>query len=198
MKYILAIVSLLILNACTVVQAPISEYRIVTHKHKVLLDSSSCRDKSLKVSQAFSADSLMSEKMKYVQNEYGEYSFRESKWSRTPNGAITDAITKSVRASKLFQSVQGYKSRSKSDYILESNIEEFIQYFTSDAKSSYVSAIISVFLVDARSGKTLQSHQISKRVDVKELNAEGGVKALNRALNEILVENKLWLNEVCR
>lgn len=198
MKYILSILLLLSLTACTVTAPHVSEYRVAAQKSEVALDSKACRDKTVKVSQAFSANSLMSEKMKYAQNEYREYSFSESKWSRSPNKAITDEITKSVRASKLFQTVQGYKSRSRSDYLLESSIDEFIQYFGSDSKSSYASVVITLSLVDAKSLKTLSSRQLSAKVDVQELSAAGGVKALNKALSELLLQNNLWLNEVCR
>jgi cholesterol transport system auxiliary component len=198
MKYILSLLLLLLLNGCTVAQPPISEYRIVAQINESGFDAQSCKDKSLKISQAFSANSLMSQKMKYAQDEYGEYAFSESEWSRTPNGAITEEITKSVRASKLFKSVQGYKSRAKSDYILENNIEEFIQYFSNDAKSSYSSVIITMSLVDTKSGETLDTHTMSKTYAVKEMNAQGGVKALNEALSDVLQQSNIWLNEVCK
>jgi len=198
MKYILTLLALLGLSACTVTQPYIAEYRIETKKSTTVLSSLACKDKSLKVSQAFSENALMTQTMKYTQNDYGEYTFSESAWSQSPNKAITQEILKSTRDSELFKSVQSYKSRSASEYILESSIEEFIQHFSSDAKSSYVRIAISFSLVNSASSEVVDTLSINKTVPVSEMNAQGGVEAFNQGLGELLVEKNKWLNEVCR
>jgi len=198
MKYIYLCLVLLTLSACTVTQPYIAEYRIITPESQENFSSTECKDKSLKISQLFSQSTLMTQSMKYAQNEYGEFAFSESAWARTPNSAITHEILKSVRESKLFASVQSYKSRSKSDFILESSVEEFLQYFSKDTKSSFVNVVMAFTLVDTKTSKAIDTLSVSKKVEVKSLDAEGGVEALNAALTQVLLEKNRWLNEVCR
>jgi len=197
MRYFIVLFSTVIFTACTITLPHISEYRVAPKLQYETLESQ-CKEKTIKVSQAFSADSLMTQKMKYAQGGFREYAFSESEWAQSPNRAITKEILKSVRDPKLFKTVQGYKSRSKSDYILESSIEEFLQYFDENAKSSYVKVSLTFTLVNAKSLDVIDSISLEKRVDVKEMNAKGGVVSLNKALADILVEKNRWLSEVCR
>jgi ABC-type uncharacterized transport system auxiliary subunit len=198
MNYFVAFLALIGLSACTVTQPYVNEYKIKTETMQESLSANSCKDKMLKVSQAFSPNALMTKKMRYTQGDFSEYVFSESEWSQSPNAAITQEVIRSVRASKLFQSVQGYKSRSKSDYILESSIEEFIQHFSSDSKSSYVTIVISFTLVDVESSQPIATRTLSEKVTVDEMSAKGGVKAFNIALSNLFFQKNKWLNEVCR
>lgn len=190
--------ALFLLSGCTTTSAPMTEYRLLSTETKMPLNAQGCKDKSIKIGLAFGANSLMAQKMKYAKDEFGEYAFSNSQWSEGPNTAITQEILQSVRASNLFANVQNYKSRSISKYILESSVEEFIQYFDTEENSSYSVIRISFTLVDTKSSDVIQSLIVSKKVDVKELNARGGVKALSEALTQILQEKNLWLNEVCK
>lgn len=186
------------LSACSVTQTYKSAYTLDAHASIAAHTSESCRDKTLKVSQAFSKNTLMTTNMSYVEGEYNQYVFSESQWSQSPSSTITQSITQSVRNAGLFRSVQGHKSRSKSDYILESSIEDFMQYFSKDLQSSFVNVVIHFALIDAHNSDVLQSITLSKKVAVDQLDAKAGVKALSQGLNEILEEKNSWLNEVCR
>lgn len=197
MKYILLVVSLFIFNACTVTEPHVTEYRISAKHTEVEFSAKKCQNKSLKIAQAFSANYLMSKKMRYAKDEYNEFSFTQSEWSRSPNRAITDEIVKSIRRTDLFKSVQGYKTRSRSNLVLESRIEEFSQYFVSDEQQSYVRIVIAMSLIDVKSGEIIDTTKLTKSIDVNEINAKGGVKALNQALSTILKDANIWLNEVC-
>lgn len=203
MKILFALGALIILSGCTVTQPYVTAYAIQTkapqgESSQEMQNADLCRDKALKVSQAFSKHSLMTSKMYYVEDDFHEYAFGESEWSRSPNSAITEAILRSVRDAKLFKSVQGRKSRSKSDYILESSIEEYAQHFSRDLKSSYVSIVISFALVETKESKVVQSTTLKKKIVVDELNAKGGVVALNQGLSEILQEKNRWLSKECQ
>ena len=197
MKYLVTI-AFLFLTACTVSQPHIVEYRIKPPLPTKSYDATECKEKSIKVSQAFSANSLMVKKMKYTSEGFKEYSFNESEWSQSPNRAITQEIVRSIRASKLFRSVQSYKSRSESELILESTIEDFSQYFNEKEKHSYVKVLLSMSLLDAKTGRVLGMKQFSKKLQSETLDAQGGVKALNRALADTLIQSNVWLNKVCR
>ena len=194
----LLLLSFLIFTGCSVTHAPIAEYRIAPEVKVAQHSAKSCKDKSLKVGQVFSASSLMSKKMKYAQDDYKEFSFSESEWAISPNKAITKAIVKSVRSSNIFSNVTSFKSRSDSDMILETSVEDFMQYFTKENKKSYVNVVMSMTLIDAKSSKSVATKTFTKRVDVKSINAYGGVDALNSAFGTILQEQNLWLESSCK
>lgn len=203
MKILFVLGALIILSACTVTQPYMTAYTIQTQapqrqSSQKLQNADLCRDKTLKVSQAFSKHTLMTTKMYYIEEDFHEYAFSESEWSQSPNSAVTEAIVRSVRDSKLFKSVQGHKSRSKSDYVLESSIEEYIQHFSRDLKSSYAEIVINFTLVDTKDSQVIKSKMLRQKIRVEELNAKGGVIALNEGLKEILQEKNIWLSEVCR
>ncbi len=198
MRYILTIIAAILLAGCSVTTPPIYEYRIAPKVTTKTFESNSCSDKSLKVSQVFSATTLMSTKMRYVQDEYMELVFNESKWSTNPNSAINAELVKSIQMSEIFSSVESFKSRSRADLILETNVEEFVQYFSDENKKSFVQVVISFSLVDSKSSNVLKSIRVKKNLEVDTLDAKGGVKALNSALSDVLEQNNRWLSGVCK
>jgi len=198
MKIILIALVALFLGGCTITTPSKSEYRIAPVMEITSVNESSCSDKSLKVSQAFSQSSLMNTKMKYTLNEEQEFTYSESAWSRSPTRAITAALLTSVRATDLFKTVNSYKSRSRSNFILETNIEEFIQHYEENSTKSSVKIVISFSLVNSKTSKTIDSQTIIVELDSDSLNAQGGAVALNRALSKVLSKNNEWLGSVCK
>jgi ABC-type uncharacterized transport system auxiliary subunit len=140
----------------------------------------------------------MNTKMKYTLNEEQEFTYSESVWSRSPTRAITAALLTSVRATDLFKTVNSYKSRSRSNFILETNIEEFIQHYEENSTKSSVKIVISFSLVNSKTSKTIDSQTIIVELDSDSLNAQGGAVALNRALSKVLSKNNEWLGSVCK
>lgn len=197
MKFIF-LLSIFIFVGCTIKNPHISEYRVLTMHNSDSYHSNGCKDKSLKVGKVFSSSLLSSQRMRYIKDEYKEFSFSESQWAQSPNQAISQEILKSVKGSNLFRSVNSFKSRSKSDLILESSVEEFIQYFNKDDSKSYVKVTISVSLVDISLGVVIGETTIKKVLSTDTIDANGGVKALNKALSNVLDENLEWLSGVCR
>ena len=198
LKVLIATFIILIVTGCTAVKPHISEYRINPTLKPSNIEQSQCNDKSLKVARAFSSNSLMLIDMNYGIGEYKSDVFTQSQWSQTPNRAITAQILQMLQESKLFKSVQIANSRSKSGLILETNIEDFMQYFSIDQKKSFVNVKIDNTLLDAKTNAVLDSKTFVKSIAVESLNAEGGVIALNAALSEVLMMQREWLGEVCK
>jgi len=136
--------------------------------------------------------------MYYAQGNMKQYMYSSSKWSRSPNRAITSEFLTLIRASNLFKSVQTAKSRSRSDIILEINIEDFMQYFDENSTLSHVNVVINLSLINARGNSVFASQTFNTKIDVKMLNANGGVDGLNKALREVLLDTNEWLSEVCK
>jgi cholesterol transport system auxiliary component len=196
---VIIIFFILLLSGCATVKPPITEYKIIssTIDFKKYEPSANCRDKSLKIAQAFSPNSLMSLNMDYVESENRVFSYTKSQWQEDPNSAITQELLKNIRNSALFSNVESSKSRSKSDWILETNIEEFVQFFSKDMKSSYVNVLITLTIVDTKTGFVVATKTFNSKVDAKTLDAEGGVEALSNALSSVILQNIEWLNGIC-
>ena len=160
--------------------------------------SSGCREKSLKISEAFSSSSLMSLQMNYMQDSSEIYAYSQAQWNNSPNQEVTSQVLKVVRASKLFKNTQSAKSRSRSNLILETHIEDFMQYFNKDLTASHSSVSMNVTLIDAKTSSVIASKTFTSKKDAQTLDASGGVQGLDSALEDVLVQSIEFLNEVCK
>ncbi|MFA5233197.1 MAG: hypothetical protein WC390_02275 [Sulfurimonas sp.] len=197
MRAILIILTIFF-SGCTTIKSPVTEYSVVTKELKKENVARGCVDKSLKIAQAFSENSLMSLNMDYTQETNRVFSYSQSQWRESPNSLVTSELLKSISNSKLFSSVHPSKSRVKTDLILETNIDEFMQFYTQDMKKSFVHVGFSLTLINAKTNSVIKSQYFSSKVDAKTLNAQGGVEATQNALSEIMFQNIDWLGGVCK
>ena len=197
-KHLYILPLLYIFTACSTTVPAISEYRINTNLTTKEFTQHGCKDNSLKIAQAFSSSNLMTQSMRYGEGDFKQYTFRESQWAESPNRAITSEFLAYIKNSNLFKNVQISKSRSKNGLLLETNIVDFMQYFSADEKSSYSNVSIVLTLIDTKSNSVLATQSFSSRVEAKELSAEGGVVALNAALKSVVIEGGEWLAGVCK
>lgn len=197
MKFIV-IFFIFLFTGCTVTKPLVLEYRIAPKVKITTYKSTVCKKHSLKIRKVNSSTSLMSKKMRYAEDGYKEFSFSESGWAESPNKAISSQLVKSIKGTNIFSSVHGFKSYTKGTYILESNLEDFMQYFIDNEGKSYVIVSLDMTLFDAKTAKSFSTRNFTKRVEVMDLNAEGGVKALNSGLADVLEETNEWLSEVCK
>ena len=199
MRYIVFSLLVVFLSGCVTTKIPAkSEYRINSQIEVSKNDAQNCKEKSLKVAQAFSSSAFMSNSMMYALGDSKQYAYAESLWAENPNTVITSKFLRLIRETELFKSVQISKSRSRNDYILEINIEDFMQYFNPQSTHSYANVSISVTLIDVKSNRAFATHSFNEKVDAKSLNAEGGVAALTIALNNILKDTNTWITGVCK
>ncbi|MDF1882696.1 membrane integrity-associated transporter subunit PqiC [Sulfurimonas sp. SAG-AH-194-C21] len=192
------IVLIVFIGGCSVSKPHVSEYTLAPQIQSQEYVSQSCKEKSLKIGQVFSSNSLMSQKMKYIESEYKEAAFTQSEWARTPNRAISDVLVKSIRSSDIFGNISSFKSRTKTDLLLETNIETFMQYFAKGNEASYVQVVVTLNLLNTKDSKSVSHATFNAKVDSKSVDAYGGVVALNGALSKVLFETNNWLDGVCR
>ncbi|MBC8238748.1 MAG: membrane integrity-associated transporter subunit PqiC [Helicobacteraceae bacterium] len=198
MKYLfISLLSILLGGCVTTVTPAKSEYRINTDIQVQEHRSKGCKEKSLKVGQAFSSSTLMSKHMMYAIGDTKQYAYAESLWAENPNLVVTSKIVKLMRDTNLFQSVQISKSRARNDLILEIDIEDFLQYFDESSLHSYAHISLTLTLIDIKSNRVIATENFDAKVDVQELNAQGGVKGLKEALNKILKDTNAWIIGVC-
>lgn len=197
MRAILIILTIFF-SGCTTIKPPVTEYSVVTKELKKESAAKGCVNKSLKIAQAFSSNSLMSLNMEYTQDVNRVFSYSQAQWRESPNSLVTSELLKNIGNSKLFSSVHPSKSRVKSDLILETNIDEFMQFYTQDMKKSFVHVGFSLTLIDAKTNSVIKSQYFSSKFDAKTLDAQGGVEATQNALFEIIFQNIDWLGGVCK
>jgi len=183
---------------CSTTTPAVSEYRINVESTASTFTQTGCQEESLKVAQAFSPTSLMTHEMNYGQGSYKQYKFTQSQWAESPNRAISAEIVEHIKSTKLFKNVQISKSRSKNGLLLETNIEDFMQYFSEDEQESFVSVRISLTLIDVETSKVVATKTFKSKIEVDSIDADAGVKHLNIALENILKSSGEWLSEVCR
>ncbi|MFT5835279.1 MAG: cholesterol transport system auxiliary component [Sulfurimonas sp.] len=193
-----AIMLVFIISACSTTEPAVTEYKLSQKELKHISSFHGCKEKSLKVSQAFSSSSLMSLQMKYVLDGHKIYAYSQAQWSNSPNQEVSSQVVKVLRESKLFKNTQNSKSRSKSDLILEINIEDFMQYYSKNLDKSHVNVVISFTLINSKTSEVIATNTFRANEEVITQDASGGVKALDAALSDILVQGLNSLNEVCK
>ncbi len=198
MKLLYVILTVFIFFGCSTNTPVVSEYRISTNiKTKEYIELG-CREKSLKIAQAFSSSDLMTRGMNYAQGDVKRFRFTQSQWAESPNRAVTSELLLYIKTTKLFKNVQISKSRSRGGLLLETNIVDFMQYFSEDSKESHVNVSISLTLIDTKSNAVVSTKTITKVIKVDEISAEGGVRVINEALEGVVVESGEWLSETCK
>jgi len=192
------IILIVFLAGCSVTKPYVSEYTLAPKLENKDYLSKMCKEKSLKIGQVFSSNSLMSHKMKYITDEYQEFAFTQSEWARSPNRLISDELIKGIRSSGLFFNVNSFKSRAKTDLLLETHVEKFIQYFDNNSEKSYVEVVITLNLINMKKSKSISHATFNSKLDTLSVDAKGGVVALNSALSNVLLKTNDWLEDVCR
>jgi ABC-type uncharacterized transport system auxiliary subunit len=190
-------IGLFLATGCTSPTPAPNEYRLYTNTEAVQAEKTKCMEKTLKVDQALSDKLFLSLKMYYVKGQYSQYAYARSRWIQSPNDAVTKAITEYLRAMHLFKSVQNAESQTKNDFRLEINIEDFMQYFDANEENSFVNVVLTCNLINNTTHKIVTTKTFHAKVKAKSNDAQGGVIALNYALDTILKECGLWLQGVC-
>ncbi len=187
-----------LLVGCSTTTPAVSEYRINIESTPASFTQKGCKKESLKVAKAFSSTTLMTHEMNYGQGAYKQYKFTQSQWAESPNRAISAEIVEYLKSTNLFKNVQISKSRSKNGLLLETNIEDFMQYFSEDEKKSFVQVRINLTLIDVSNSKVLATETFESKIEVGSINADAGVQHLNIALEHVLKSSAEWLSEVCK
>lgn len=195
MQYIVAILLILGISGCSTTTPAVSEYRI---KAKTQETQSMTCHKTLKVHKAFTNASLSSRKIYYAQGDYKHFAYSQAQWSDALDRMLSDIVTQTIAQKGIFSSVDSYKSQAKADYTLEINVEEFMQFYDEALTRSNATVRLKVTLLDTKDKK----HKASKTFEIthptKTLNAEGGVEALESALDDVMAQMLVWLEESCK
>lgn len=198
MKFILQIFLVFMFFGCTTKVPMATKYKIDSEISIQKIKDSKCSNKNLKILQSFSSNMFMSKKMYYVEGDNKIYPYSEALWANTPNRIVSNEIYKMLRELNLFNAVVGSKSRIKTSWLLESKVEDFMQYYEHDLSSSYVKVIINLTLIDSKTSQVIATKVFKSKIKVQTLNASGGVEAFNIALGKILNDASFWMVKKCQ
>ena len=193
----LVYLGVLLFSGCTSPTPAMHEYRLSATLPTFKTAQTKCAKKTLKVDRALSDKLFMSLKMYYAQGKYKQYAYAQSRWVQSPNDKVTQSLTEYIRAMHLFKSVQNADSKTKNDFRLEIDLEDFMQYFDENETNSYVNVAVTCNLIDTITHTVYKTKTFKVRIKAKSDDALGGVAALNEALNTLLKECGIWLRGVC-
>ena len=198
MRFLFALVLMFLFLGCTT-KVPVSiKYKIDSTPNIEISANSKCSKQSLKIMQSFSSSLLMSPEMYYVEDSNKIYAYSQAQWAKTPNRIVSDEYFEMLRKLKLFKAVLNSKSRTRTTWILESKLEDFMQYYENENSNSYVKVSINLTLLDAKSLKVIATEVFTSRLDTETLDANGGVSALNEAVSDILQQSSSWFIKECK
>ncbi|WP_345993532.1 ABC-type transport auxiliary lipoprotein family protein [Sulfurimonas sp. HSL-1716] len=191
---------LIFISGCsfqTVVSAS-NEYKIDVGNKIGRYDSTGCKGYVLRVKNVESYTHIKSRSIYYGVGDYELSTYTKSNWQEAPFKSIKHSIIKELRESKIFKDIVSNRSSVQPDYVLEYSVENFIQRFSEDMKSSTVEVKIHFSLINYKTSKLLYSTTIEKKLPSASLDAIGGVKAISRALGDVIEQDTLWLNDRCK
>lgn len=197
-KTVIAILFALVFSGCVSPKPAMKEFTLDTNTNVVLNAAKSCKDKDIKVAKPFSDPSLVRYEMRYTKGNIQEFPYSQSQWANTPADMIYASEVELIRKLQLFKSVQVSNSKTKNDLLLETNIDDFMQYFDANVTSSYARVMMTFTLVNTATHEVIKTKTFISKKDAKTLDAEGGVRALNAALSSVLQNAGEWLKEVCK
>jgi cholesterol transport system auxiliary component len=193
--WIIGILTILTFAGCSSKNShAIDIYTLKYHDAPNQNHSLSSSEKTLKITPPKSTKEIRKNKILYAKTVQQREAYAHSRWSDIPNHMIEQFLVTLLNQKGLFKAVIPSTSMAKSDWILESNIEDFYQSFNKDNQSFGVIKI-RFFLINQKDKKVISKRYFSVKAPAPTLDAKGGVKALNNALEEIGNQLINWLDQ---
>lgn len=175
-----------------------TQYRMEVSPDDANYTALTCKDNLLQLKSISSYDPLQSRSIYYQVGEYKLFAYSQSNWEEVPSKTIQNELISALRDTKIFKDVVTNRSLAKPDYILEYDVEDFMQHYNEDLSHSYVTAKLHLSLIENNSSKLLYATTIQKRLDTDSNDAFGGVKALKSVLKDLIHDTSVWLDVRCQ
>lgn len=154
-------------------------------------------DKVIRVAVPRSTAAIMSRNILYQDQGYSLNPYAFSKWSDTPNRMLSNLFLTSIGDSMIFRAVLPADSRGKTDYVLESSLQQFHQQIHTDGSSS-VKVRIGFYFIEVKSGQVKAAREFIVTEKATTSDAKGGVEALNQAALKLDLQLLEWLAGISR
>lgn len=184
-------VSLLLVNACSLKEAPpLHLYTLASPQVKPVRESL-YQNRVLKVSFPLSIKEALGYKMVYAYGMHERGYYQNSQWSNSLGKLIQGSLIQTLQKSRLFKAVFPFRSSVPEDLRLESVVYDLCHYIEGDR--SYAVVSIGFSLVDIHSGKLLKRKDFSYREPTPTLDARGYAAAVNVAMERLSRDLVAWL-----
>lgn len=195
--YLFIFLSLMI-GGCSITSStpPVQQYTLVHDSSVRSVNSMQC-PKSLQLSPFQSSPLNFSKTIQYRYNDGRSGAYLYSQWNESPAIMLEKAQLDTLEKNSLFQTVIPASSLAKPLYRLESELHTFQHVIHSDGTSEGI-LVITNRLILMQTKNVIVSKRFSFRFPSKSTNAEGGVEALNQAVNAYVLSLNDWLNESIR
>ena len=196
-KNIFVLVIMVLFFGCATKTPPVQKYTIETAPNIKAVKNSTCKTKTLKILEPYSSDEYLLNELHYVVGENEQNRYNYSAWSVPLVNKIYILLLGSLRKARIYKTVLPFSSVASSDEVLEVEIDNAKQYYNKELTSSYVVVDITLSLIDKKTYTIKSQKRFYKKVATMSLDAKGGVEALSKAFDELLVEMIKWSKEQC-
>lgn len=150
--------------------------------------------KTLRLMSSKTLPSLSSRDLVYLRQngEIGNYLY--TRWSDTPGTLIERSLLHALQEHRLFTTLLNSTSSAQSDLVLESDLSAFYHHFEGEHKSHGV-IDITYRLIDSKTKLPIASKRFFITKEAPTDNAEGGIKALSDATQELTRQCILWIQK---
>jgi ABC-type uncharacterized transport system auxiliary subunit len=172
------------------------EYRLLGPEIKSI-KGSACQSITIKLEPIQSSNTLFDNRMYYVLDDIERHFYTQSLWAQSPNRQIETVIKNSLIESDMFASVLDYRSNAKTQWRYEVRLLDAMQYFNGQ-KESYVKLSMDFVLIKNIGREVVSSKHFELQLPSETLDAQGGVLALTKALQHMVLKSHAWLESECQ
>lgn len=180
---VLALVTLLMLTACSPVKIPAYTTYTLTMpatQNIAMAKQPGLAMQTLLVSHPNSASGVATQKMGYIAQPYQLQYFTKNQWVDQPAGMLQPLIVQALQNANQFKAVVGAPSSGQADYRLDTTIVALQQNFLTQPNQEEL--VIDANLVQASTQKLLASKRFAVQVPISQRSPYGGVQAANQAV----------------
>jgi len=191
MKYIIGMISILLLAGCGFKEAPVmKEYSLVVPSVSPVLHAQ-YRNKILKVSYPVALSEKLTDDMYYSYSFSDSGAYLNSRWSNNAGRMLQGVVIQVLSEAKLFKVVVPFASDVEENLRLESTVFDFSHHVRGEA--SYAVVSIQFTLMNAETGKLVKAKRFSYREPTVTTNAKGYAEATNRIMVKLSHDLVKWL-----
>lgn len=150
-------------------------------------------DKSLKILSPNTTMLLNSRQIIYVENGFSK-AYAYHFWEDLPSEICALFFLNKLEQSQIFKSLASQDSVVKTDYILETRLDDFTQNL--DQKENFVSIVLSANFIDTQKNKILFHKKFIIKENIESNDMLSLQKAFEVALNSLGNSLVLWLNSL--
>ncbi len=192
MKTLTTLLLALLISGCSLrpeAKPPITQYYL--DPSIALACTPSTIDKALRLNFVKGPEAVSREGIAYTRPGLQSGDYLYSRWKQPPSEAISTALYTVLKDKEIFSRLIYDNSLISSELTLDIKVLQFEHRFE-DEKNASAMITFNAMIYDTQTRALLASRLFRSNVPSKTPDAKGGVKALNKALGQLLSELICW------